>query len=47
MPVVTLYATSCPATLKLKTDIHRIKQLLAVKQIDHEEVTADDQRVRR
>lgn len=38
MPVVTLYATSCPATLKLKTDINRIKQLLVVKQINHEEV---------
>ena len=38
MGKVVLYMTSTPTTLKLKHDIKRIQELLAAKQIPHEEV---------
>jgi len=35
---VVLYMTSTPTTLKLKHDIKRVQELLAAKNIQHEEV---------
>lgn len=37
---VVLYATSCAATVKAKSDIHRIKNLLDAKRVHYEEVRA-------
>ena len=39
MAKVTLYSTSCAATLKMKTDISRVKQLLLIKKVEYEEVS--------
>ena len=38
MGKVVLYMTSTPTTLKLKHDIKRVQELLAAKNIPHEEV---------
>ena len=38
MAKVVLYSTSCASTLKMKTDISRVKQLLQIKKVDYEEV---------
>ena len=38
MGKVVLYMTSTPTTLKLKHDIRRVQELLAAKNIPHEEV---------
>lgn len=38
MAKVVLYSTSCASTLKMKTDISRVKQLLHIKKVDYEEV---------
>lgn len=35
---IVLYMTSTPTTLKLKHDIKRVQELLAAKNIQHEEV---------
>lgn len=35
---VVLYATSCAATVKAKSDINRIKNLLDAKRVQYEEV---------
>ena len=38
MAKVVLYSTSCASTLKMKTDINRVKQLLHIKKVEYEEV---------
>lgn len=38
MAKVVLYSTSCASTLKMKTDISRVKQLLQIKKVDYEEI---------
>lgn len=38
MAKVVLYSTTCASTLKMKTDISRVKQLLQIKKVDYEEV---------
>ena len=38
MAKVVLYSTSCASTLKMKTDISRVKQLLHIKKVEYEEV---------
>ena len=40
MSDVVLYSTTSAATLKLKTDIYRIKLLLDLKRVQYEEVCA-------
>ena len=35
---IVLYATSCGATVKVKSDINRIKNLLDAKRVQYEEV---------
>lgn len=38
MAKVVLYSTSCASTLKMKTDISRVKQLLHIKKVEYEEI---------
>lgn len=35
---ITLYTTTCAGTVKVKTDISRIKHILDLKKFDYEEV---------
>ncbi|CAL5228833.1 g12036 [Coccomyxa viridis] len=47
MGKVVLYMTSTPTTLKLKHDIRRVQELLAAKNIPHEEVDLAEEPSRR
>ena len=40
MVEIIVYLTSCPATLKLKSDITRLKSLLDTKKVAYTEVTS-------
>ena len=37
-PAVILYSTSCPTTLKTRTDISTLKHILDAKKVEYEEV---------